>query len=58
VHMQPAYQGMVMKASTGLGNTEQVCGELLSLPMYPQLGDQLVRAVTRAVSEWAAQRVG
>jgi dTDP-4-amino-4,6-dideoxygalactose transaminase len=58
VHMQPAYQGTVMTASTGLGNTEQVCGELLSLPMYPQLGDELVGSVTRAISEWAAQGVG
>ncbi len=58
VHMQPAYQGTIMTAPTGLGNTEQVCREVLSLPMYPQLGDEEVCSITRTISEWAAHGVG
>lgn len=58
VHMQPAYLGTVMTAPAGLGNTEQVCGEVLSLPMHPQLGDAAVSTITQTISEWAAQGVG
>lgn len=58
VHMQPAYQGTVMTAPTGMGNTEQVCREVLSLPMYPQIGDEEVHSIARTISKWAAQGVG
>lgn len=58
VHMQPAYLGTVMTGPTGLGNTEQVCGEVLSLPVHPQLGDAAVSTIIQTISEWAAQGVG
>jgi dTDP-4-amino-4,6-dideoxygalactose transaminase len=55
VHMQPAYQGTVMTAAAGLGNTEQVCREVLSLPMHPHLGDEEVHSIAETISEWADQ---
>jgi len=55
VHMQPAYQGTVMTAATGLANTEQICREVLSLPMYPQISDEEVCSIARTIGEWDVQ---
>jgi dTDP-4-amino-4,6-dideoxygalactose transaminase len=55
VHMQPAYQGSIMSAATELPNTERICREILSLPMYAQICEEDVRLVARTVSEWAKQ---
>jgi dTDP-4-amino-4,6-dideoxygalactose transaminase len=35
----------------GLPVTERLAGEVLSLPMYPELTDEEARAVARAVDE-------
>jgi dTDP-4-amino-4,6-dideoxygalactose transaminase len=48
VHLHPAYRGRVPTGPTGLRNSEQVAGQILSLPMYPQLGEA---AVDRVISE-------
>jgi dTDP-4-amino-4,6-dideoxygalactose transaminase len=44
VHLQPAYRNRLPDA-VPLCRTEQVCREILSLPMYPELGEERVRAV-------------
>ncbi|MCX7638754.1 MAG: DegT/DnrJ/EryC1/StrS family aminotransferase, partial [Cyclobacteriaceae bacterium] len=35
IHLQPAYKGKVMVPDEGLEQTEQICQEILSLPIYP-----------------------
>ncbi len=49
VHLQPAYLGRIATAPSGLAATEAAAGEVLSLPMYPQLGDDEVDRVIAAV---------
>lgn len=48
VHRQPAYQGRLAEFPAGLPETTRAAGEILSLPMYAQLG---VGAVDRVVGE-------
>src|SRR6202040_2146798 len=48
VHLHPAYRGRVAAGPTGLRNSERVAGEILSLPIYPQLADA---AVDRVIGE-------
>ena len=48
VHLHPAYRGSVPAGPTGLRRSEQVAGQILSLPMYPQLADA---AVDRVIAE-------
>ena len=59
VHLQPAYldrQRFPVSAADGEGlpHTEQAAAEVLSLPLYPQLGDDDVRRVAQTVLDWAA----
>jgi dTDP-4-amino-4,6-dideoxygalactose transaminase len=52
VHLQSAYRGRIIVAAAfanGLPVTERAAGEVLSLPMYPQLRDDEVEAVIGAV---------
>jgi dTDP-4-amino-4,6-dideoxygalactose transaminase len=49
VHLQPAYQGRVAIGPSGLGRSEQAAREVLSLPIYPQLGDAAVARVGAAM---------
>src|SRR4051794_35905915 len=48
VHLHPAYRDRVPVGPTGLRNSERVTGEILSLPIYPQLSDA---AVDRVIAE-------
>jgi dTDP-4-amino-4,6-dideoxygalactose transaminase len=48
VHLHPAYRDRVPVGPTGLRNSERVNGEILSLPIYPQLSDA---AVDRVIAE-------
>lgn len=48
VHLHPAYRGRVPVGPTGLCRSENAAREILSLPMYPQLGAE---AVERVVAE-------
>jgi dTDP-4-amino-4,6-dideoxygalactose transaminase len=48
VHRQPAYEGRLAAGPSGLGVTESVAAQILSLPIYPQLSDE---AVERIIAE-------
>jgi dTDP-4-amino-4,6-dideoxygalactose transaminase len=52
VHLQPAYKERVVVGAGGLQATEEVCREILSLPMYPQMSDAQVERVVDALSSW------
>jgi dTDP-4-amino-4,6-dideoxygalactose transaminase len=56
VHRQPAYRDRGLSAGT-LARTENLCDEIVSLPMYPQLTDADVDRVIAAIGEWIADRV-
>ena len=56
VHLQPAYRGRVAAGPSGLGQSEQAAREVLSLPIYPQLGDAAVARVIAALREACARR--
>jgi dTDP-4-amino-4,6-dideoxygalactose transaminase len=49
VHRQPGYEGRCAMDPGGLGVTETVAREVLSLPMYPELADATVERVLDAV---------
>ena len=51
VHLQPAYRTRIL-APAGLAVTESIMDELVSLPMFPQLGAADVELVSLAVLEW------
>lgn len=57
VHLQPAYRGRIALAAAfanGLPVTERAAREVLSLPMYPELRDDEVEAVIKAVHAFVA----
>ena len=54
VHRQPAYAAL---AATALPVTERLCGEILSLPMFPELADAQVEAIVAAVTALARPRL-
>jgi dTDP-4-amino-4,6-dideoxygalactose transaminase len=51
VHLQPAYLGRIAQPG-GLVVTEEAARQVLSLPMYPQLSEQNVRAVAGQVADF------
>jgi dTDP-4-amino-4,6-dideoxygalactose transaminase len=52
VHQQPAYETRGLTLDEDLPVTEQVCQEILSLPMHPHLADAEVRRVGEAIQGW------
>jgi len=48
VHAQPAYRGRLTEFPAGLPRTTQMAAQILSLPMYPQLGVAAARRVIEA----------
>ena len=52
VHLQPAYRTRARLAPGGLPHTEQVCREIVSLPMHPHLTDSQARTVTEWILSW------
>ena len=50
-HLQPAYRGRLGEFPAGLPETTRIAGEILSLPMYPQLSiaaaDRVIRKIRR-----------
>ena len=51
IHLQPAYRGRIACAPSGLAETEAAAREILSLPMYPQLGEAAIDRVVEAMTE-------
>jgi dTDP-4-amino-4,6-dideoxygalactose transaminase len=49
VHLQPAYQDRVAIGPQGLGESERAAREVLSLPMFPELGEDQAARVVAAV---------
>jgi len=45
VHLQPAYRGRVALGPSACAQTERAAGEILSLPMFPELTDAQVETV-------------
>jgi dTDP-4-amino-4,6-dideoxygalactose transaminase len=50
IHLQPAYRGRVATGPSGMAHTERAAGEILSLPMYPQLDEKAVDRVIRELT--------
>jgi hypothetical protein len=51
VHCQPAYASRCEVDPEGLGITETIANQVISLPMYPELSDEAVSAVIGAVRD-------
>jgi dTDP-4-amino-4,6-dideoxygalactose transaminase len=51
IHLQPAYSGS-SSGSEGLGRTEQVAPQILSLPMFPELTEDDLRTVCENILSW------
>jgi dTDP-4-amino-4,6-dideoxygalactose transaminase len=51
VHLQPAYRGIKIPAE-GLPETERLCRNVLSLPLYPELTREEQSIVCRAVNDF------
>jgi len=49
VHLQPAYRGRVALGPAGCAETARAAGQVLSLPMFPELTDAQVGAVSAAL---------
>jgi dTDP-4-amino-4,6-dideoxygalactose transaminase len=49
VHLQPAYQDRVAIGPGGLGESERAAREVLSLPMFPELGEDRAERVVAAL---------
>jgi dTDP-4-amino-4,6-dideoxygalactose transaminase len=56
VHLQPAYHARAVIGRGGLEHTEQVCREILSLPMYPQMTDEQVQRISHLIARWDSQK--
>jgi dTDP-4-amino-4,6-dideoxygalactose transaminase len=55
VHLQPAYQNRIGSATGTLNVTEQLCQEILSLPMHPFLTPDEVQTVIAEIKNWFKQ---
>jgi dTDP-4-amino-4,6-dideoxygalactose transaminase len=45
VHLQPAYRGRLAAGPAGLGVTERAARQILSLPMYPQISEEMIERI-------------
>jgi dTDP-4-amino-4,6-dideoxygalactose transaminase len=52
IHLQPGYRHTVTLGPGGLPVTESICGEILSLPAYPELADVDVSHVSELILSW------
>lgn len=56
IHLQPAYRNRnLLKPPDGLPVTESVCGQILSLPLYPEMPQIEIERVCSALREYAAK---
>jgi dTDP-4-amino-4,6-dideoxygalactose transaminase len=49
IHLQPAYHGRFAAGPSGLGVSERAARQIVSLPMYPQLCDEMIDRVIAAI---------
>jgi dTDP-4-amino-4,6-dideoxygalactose transaminase len=56
VHLQPAYRGRLAAGPSGLGVTERAAREILSLPMYPQLSEEMIDCIITQIQGFFSQR--
>jgi dTDP-4-amino-4,6-dideoxygalactose transaminase len=54
VHLQPAYRSRLPLAPDGLPATENIMDEIVSLPMFPQLGSTDVKRVCTVLRDYIA----
>lgn len=52
LHLQPLYASLGHKAGD-FPNAEHLAGEILSLPMYPELSEEKIRRVAAAIEEFS-----
>lgn len=52
VHRQPAYSGRVETTPAGLPETERLAGQVLSLPIFPELCEADSEKVVAAINQW------
>jgi dTDP-4-amino-4,6-dideoxygalactose transaminase len=55
IHLQPAYVGRLITSTNELQNTEQICGQILSLPMHPQMTNEQAQRVCELITQWHHQ---
>src|SRR5439155_24310933 len=53
VHQQPAYRDRALIGPGGLARTEELCREILCLPIFPELSDDDVHRVGAAAVRWS-----
>lgn len=58
VHLQPAYRDRVLLGHPQLPYTEEVCAEILSLPIDAQMGDRQVQEVCETIGHWHLEAAG
>ncbi|MGO9139663.1 MAG: DegT/DnrJ/EryC1/StrS family aminotransferase [Syntrophales bacterium] len=51
VHLQPAYRGRI-RCGDGMEETEKAAGEILSLPIYPELTETELHTIAAAIREF------
>jgi dTDP-4-amino-4,6-dideoxygalactose transaminase len=56
VHLQPAYRGRLSAGPSGLGVTERAARQILSLPMYPQLSEEMIDCIITQIHGFFSQR--
>jgi len=56
IHLQPAYQGR-LRLGRSLRCCESAAGEVLSLPMFPELSTEQVQRVASAINAWGRESI-
>jgi dTDP-4-amino-4,6-dideoxygalactose transaminase len=55
VHLQPAYRNRFAAGPSGLGVSERAARQILSLPIYPELSDEMVDRVISAIRSFFSE---
>jgi dTDP-4-amino-4,6-dideoxygalactose transaminase len=53
IHEQAGYRDRVVIGAGGLGETERICNEILSLPVYPEVTDEQLSSVINVIQNWS-----
>jgi dTDP-4-amino-4,6-dideoxygalactose transaminase len=52
IHNHPAFNKWILSGPGGLPHTEKVCGDILSLPMFPELQNKQIDLVCNLMMSW------